>query len=296
MIEKYQTCVHDLSPKRFGDQRYAGAEAVLVHQLIQRPDASMPITGKRILVTRAAGQASQLAELLESVGAIPILVPSIEIAPPSSYTALDEALLHLESFDWIVFTSKNAVDVFRDRKKTGKNTQKIPLIAAIGSATAEAAKAAGLDVELVPVRFVAEALAEALIPLAAGGSILLVRAEEARDILPEMLINAGAAVTIAPAYRNQIPESSIARAREIFALPDATPNAITFTSGSTARNLAALLESAGVCMPPYVLLASIGPITSQAMRELGYEPAIEARKATIPALVEALVAHFNSHG
>jgi uroporphyrinogen-III synthase len=116
--------------------------------------------------------------------------------------------------------------------------------------------------------------------------MLLVRAAVARDILPESLTAAGATVTIAEAYRTIIPKNSIAELRTLFTTHP--PDTITFTSASTAQNLMALLEAAQLKLPSGIVLASIGPITSQAMRELGMEPTIEAAEATIPALVAAL--------
>lgn len=261
---------------------------------------------KRVLVTRTRRQASELARLIEALGATPILIPTIEIVPPETYAPLDEALAQLKSFDWLLFTSANAVDVFHQRRQllgeqnpdaprpdshTWASTA--PKIAVIGPATARAVQGIGLPVDLVPPRYVAESLAEALTPEAAGKRFLLVRAAEARDVLPETLTAAGAQVTIADAYRTQIPPSSIAELQQLFAQPDALPDAITFTSASTARNLVALLEAASVTLPASIALISIGPITSQALRDLGLGPAAEATEPTLPALVEAIEDHWS---
>jgi uroporphyrinogen-III synthase len=126
------------------------------------------------------------------------------------------------------------------------------------------------------------------LPDAPGKSFLLVRAAEARDILPGSLTAAGATVTIAEAYRNQLPPESIPALQQLFATPAGYPDAITFTSASTARNLCALLEAANLALPPNITLASIGPITSQALRDLGHEPTVEASEPTIAALIQAL--------
>jgi uroporphyrinogen-III synthase len=122
--------------------------------------------------------------------------------------------------------------------------------------------------------------------------MLLIRAEQARDVLPAALTAAGAHLTIADAYRNQPPPDSIPALRQLFNAPANYPDAITFSSSSTATNLFNLLEAADLGLPPSITLASIGPITSQTLRDLGYPPTIEASEATIPALVEALNAHF----
>ncbi|MBS1798705.1 MAG: uroporphyrinogen-III synthase [Acidobacteria bacterium] len=256
----------------------------------------LSLAGKRILITRTRQQASGLAAQLEAIGAHPIVIPTIEIAPPQSYAVLDDAIQRLDTFDWLLFTSANAVEVFARRSELADLTlasPRKPIVAVIGPATARAVEKIGLAVAIIPPRFVAESLAEALSQQVAGCRVLLVRAEEARDILPEALTHAGATVTIAPAYRNLIPDSSIGELQVLFADSSVYPDAITFTSASTARNLAALLQHASVSLPANIVLASIGPITSEAMREAGYMPAVEANESTIPALIQALSDHFD---
>jgi len=170
---------------------------------------------------------------------------------------------------------------------------KLPRIAVIGPATAKAVQGIGLQVELIPPKYIAESLAEALTPYAPNSHMLLIRAEQARDILPETLTTAGATVTIADAYRNQIPPESIPAPQAIFASPATYPDAITFTSASTARNLIALLEAANLPLPPTITLATIGPITSQTLRDLGHPPTLEAPEPTIPALIQSLLIHLS---
>jgi uroporphyrinogen-III synthase len=252
------------------------------------------LADKRILITRTRHQASGLTAQLEALGATTILIPTIEIVPPDSFSALDAALTCLRTYDWLVFTSANAVEAFHRRAQLLRLTQLPKQIAAIGPATLSAAQAIGLRVDLLPPRFIGESLAEALLPEAPGKSFLLVRAAEARDHLPETLTAAGATVTIAEAYRNQLPSDSIPVLQTLFASPETCPDAITFTSASTARNLCALLEAANLTLPPNITLASIGPITTQALRGLGHEPTIEASEPTIPALVASLEAHYKT--
>jgi uroporphyrinogen-III synthase len=251
------------------------------------------LTNKRILITRTRHQASDLAAQLEALGATPILIPTIEIVPPASFAALDAALTCLRTYDWLVFTSPNAVEAFHRRAQFLHLTQLPIHIAAIGPATLNAANAIGLTVDLIPPQYIAESLAEALLPEAPGKSFLLVRAAEARDILPETLTAVGATVTIAEAYRNQLPPDSIPALQHLFATPANYPDAITFTSASTARNLVALLEAANLTLPENITLASIGPITSEALRDLGHDPTIEAPEPTIPALIQSLQNHFS---
>jgi uroporphyrinogen-III synthase len=256
------------------------------------------LTNKRILITRTRHQASGLAAQLEALGATPILIPTIEIVPPASFSALDAALTCLRTYDWLIFTSPNAVEAFHRRAqnlaRTLHLTQLPKKIAVIGPATLNAANTIGLTVDLLPPHYIAESLAEALLPEAPGKSFLLVRAAEAGDILLETLTAAGATVTIAEAYRNQLPPESIPALRALFTSPDHYPDAITFTSASTARNLLALLETANLHLPPDITLASIGPITSEALRDLGHPPTIEAAEPTIPSLVQSLLTHLST--
>lgn len=251
-----------------------------------------PLAHRRILITRTRQQASELAAQLEALGAEILLIPTIELAPPSSYTALDDALASLPSFDWLLFTSANAVHAFHQRAQLHRLSPTPRHIAVVGPATAKAVESVGFHVNLIPAKYVAESLAESLLPHVAGSSILLVRAEEARDVLPNALTAAGAQVSVAPAYRNLTPPDAIPALQRLFASGGALPppHVITFTSSSTARNLSALLDAADLQLPPATVLASIGSITSATLRELGYAPTIEAAEPTISALVAAIVA------
>jgi uroporphyrinogen-III synthase len=254
----------------------------------------MSLLHKRILITRTRHQASELATRLEALGATVILIPTIEIAPPASFAALDAALTCLGTYDWLLFTSANAVEAFHRRAQLLHLTQLPKHIAVIGPATLNAANAIGLTVDLVPPRYLGESLAEALLPEAPGKSFLLVRAAQARDTIPATLTAARATVTIAEAYRNQLPPDSIPTLQILLTSPENYPDAITFTSASTARNLIALLEAANLTLPSNITLASIGPITSEALRDLGHQPTIEAPEPTIPALVASLEAHYKT--
>src|SRR6266851_6334110 len=205
------------------------------------------LQNKRILITRTRHQGSDLAVQLEGLGATPILIPTIEIVPPETYAPLDTALTQLETFDWLLFTSANAVEVFHQRRNPSLTPRKI---AVIGPATARAVQGIGLHVDLIPPQYIAESFAEALTPYTPNSHMLLIRAEQARDILPAALTAAGAHLTIADAYRNQIPPDSILAPHALFSSPATYPDAITFTSASTARNLIALLAAAPLTLPP----------------------------------------------
>lgn len=249
----------------------------------------------RVLVTRSPHQSSELATQLRELGLEAVLVPAIEIVAPDSYAELDRALKQWASFDWVIFTSANAVESLRGRLEAlGLRTDSGQgRVAAIGPATARALESAGFSVNLVPAQAVAESLLEALLPhvrnpAGAPARFLLVRAEDARDVVPETLRSAGAQVTIAPAYRTVVPQGSIDAVRALFGGTAAGVAAITFTSSSTARNLLALCEAAGVRLPRSVLRVSIGPITSETLRSLGYPPHAEAVTATVAALAQAV--------
>ena len=244
----------------------------------------------RVLITRSPHQASSLAEELRSLGAEPVMVPAIELTEPTSFAVLDEALSRLEVYDWVLFTSANAVEVFA--RRAGGRLGAVRRVAAIGAATARAVAAAGLRVDLMPAQAVAESFVEALQPFmnqedGRATRFLLVRAEVAREYLTEALREGGAEVTIAPAYRNVIPEGSVAAVRELFRSRERCPDAITFTSSSSATNLLALLEAAGLELPGEVLRVSMGPVTSRTLEDAGYPPHAEAEASTIRELAKA---------
>jgi uroporphyrinogen-III synthase len=250
--------------------------------------APLPLAGKRILVTRAPHQASPLGDGLRLLGATPILIPTIEIAPPCSFAALDAAIASAADYDLVAFTSANAVRSFAERADALVRTPMARRIAVVGPATARAVEAIGLRVDVQPTAYTAESLARTLSPEAVGRSILLVLAEDAPPTLERALTTAGAKVRVAAAYSNRIPQASLGEIAALFSTPERMPHAVTFTSASTANNLAALLNTAGVTLPEAVVRISIGPITSQAMQELALPPHAEATEATIQALIEAV--------
>ena len=249
------------------------------------------LTNRRILVTRPAGQSSKLAALLEERGATPILIPTIELAPPSSWDALDAALACLRSYDIVLFTSANAVRAFAQRARQQGIASFCSRLAAIGPATAQAIAEEGIEgpLEPLPQHSTAEGLLEVLLPHAAGTTMLLPRAAAARDLLPDTLHAAGATVTIAEAYRTVIPPGS---AEALSTALTEGLDAITFTSASTAQNLMTLLQQTQLEIPVETVLASIGPITTQAMQELGLAATLESGQATIAALVQRIEEYY----
>jgi uroporphyrinogen-III synthase len=251
-----------------------------------------PLANRRILITRAPNQASELAERVRALGGTPILIPTIEIGPPTSWDGLDEAIGRLDSFDLVAFTSANAVEAFCSRASLAGVSDTPKRVAVVGSATAKAAEAGGMSVAVVPPVFTAESLAETLAPEANGQRILLVLAEVAPTVLHDRLQAAGAAITVAAAYKNRIPQQSLKEVASLFGSEANYPDAIIFTSASTATNLVALLKAAGLGLPPSIPRASIGPITSRALRDLELPAHMEAAESTIAGLVTCLAAHF----
>jgi uroporphyrinogen-III synthase len=244
-------------------------------------------------VTRAPHQASELADRLNALGATPVLIPTIELGPPTSFAALDAAIGGLAEFDLVAFTSANAVRAFAERAAGVGAPPALKRLAVVGPATARAVEAIGLRADVMPAVFTAESLAQTLLPEAHGGRILLVLAEDAPSILESALKGGGAEVTVAAAYKNRIPEASLAAVRDLFAVAARVPDAVTFTSASTAANLVALLDAAGLRLPKTVTRASIGPITSRALKQLGLPAHVEAKEPTVAALVEAVVAQMH---
>jgi uroporphyrinogen-III synthase len=261
---------------------------------VTEADATGSLAGRRVLITRAPHQASELAERLRKLGAETILIPTIEIVPPVSFAALDEALARIADFDLVAFTSANAVRAFGQRAEELELRATPRRIAAVGPATARAAEGVGLRVDVIPPIYTAESLAETLLPEVRGQRILLVLAETAPKTLENALAHGGAQVTVAAVYVNRIPPDSLAAMRELFEGDVAIPHAVTFTSASTASNLLGLLDAAGLTLPESVARVSIGPITSLALRRLGIPAHIEAAASNIDALVAAVAMELRS--
>lgn len=252
---------------------------------------AQPLQGRHILVTRAKEQSSKLQQELEAAGAWVIAIPAIEIVPPDLYTELDAALGDVACFDWLVFTSANAVRAVAERAQQlgiPVETLSAVYIAAIGVATADAITTLGLAVELIPPHAVAQSLAEALIPLVRGKRVLLPRARIARDLLPDALRLAGASVTIAECYQTIVPAQSVEALRAAFSSPAHSIHAVTFTSASSVYNLAALAEAAGISLAG-VKKISIGPITTAALEEQGWQADAQSMQADVNHLVEACI-------
>ena len=252
--------------------------------------SDLPLRGRTIVVTRPRSQASRLRTELEALGACVIELPTIEIVPPESYEQLDAALCDLSRYQWLIVTSTNTARVLSERL-AGLGIELADFsevrVVAVGSATATALREAGFRVDLVPPTYVAESVVDVLRDKVDGARVLLARAAAARDVIPDELRRLAAAVDVVDAYRTVIPEESAGLVRGIF-VNTPMPDAVTFTSSSTATNFFQLLEKAEICSVPLGVRAlSIGPITSATLRELGWEPAVEAEQHDVDGLVEA---------
>jgi uroporphyrinogen-III synthase len=271
----------------------------------------LPLAGVRVLVGRARHQAGALSAELRKLGATVIEIPFIEIRKPRSFKPLDSALKNLHGYDWLILTSANGVEAMWERMtklkveppqdrvgheftRAAKGRKQNPAsaaaglrIAAIGPATKKAIEQRGAKVDVVPKEYVAESVVRSLRSRVKAKRVLLVRAKVARDVIPNELRKAGAHVDVVEAYETVVPRTSRARLRNALANERRRPHIITFTSSSTVRNFVALLDRPnlrlnGICM------ASIGPITSSTLRELGFGVDISAKAFTIPGLVQAI--------
>jgi uroporphyrinogen III methyltransferase/synthase len=254
-------------------------------------DAS-PLFGKRVVITRAGGQSAAFARALLEAGAEPIVAPTIALEPPDDPGIAAHALDTLSGLSWIVFTSSNAVDRFFDAL-AARNADARAIagakVAAIGERTAERLRSYGIRADAVPKEFVGEAVAEAVISRSQHGDrILIYRAQEARDVLPRMLEDAGRPVTIVPAYKTVVPN------HPDFAAKVARADVLTFTSASTVRGFATLLggNAQAAEISRNKCIACIGPITAQAARDIGLHVDVVASRYTTAGLRDALDAYF----
>ncbi len=247
--------------------------------------AARPLFGRRVLVTRPRHQAERLCRELAQEGALVSVQPAIEITDPPDWGPVDGALDRLDRFDWLVFSSANGVRYLLGRlAERGADVRALGglKLAAIGPGTAEELRAWHLKADLVPEAYRAEALAEALARKAAGQRFLLARASRGRDVLARQLTAAG----------NRVEEIVVYTSRDVSRADGGISDSlvrgeidwITITSSAIARSLAHLFGES----LRHARLASISPVTSQTLRTLGYEPAVEATDYTMAGIVEAM--------
>jgi len=258
-----------------------------------------PLFGKRILVTRPPDSAAELVDPLEALGAEAIEAPMIRIVPPEDYGPLDAACRRVATFDAVVFASRHAVDAFMERLfATAGDVRELKgvTLCAIGAATGARLSRHGVKVDLAPAEYRAEALVEAIAAKGdvRGRRILLPRADIGREIVADGLRAHGADVTEVVAYRTVVLDPEREGGPDIYRmLLERRIDVVTFTSASAVRNfVAALGAEPAADLLRTTVVAAIGPVTAEAARQHQIETTILASPYTVPALVNAIVKHF----
>jgi uroporphyrinogen III methyltransferase/synthase len=257
----------------------------------------LPLFGKRVLVTRAEHQNKELSRLLSERGAMPVEMPVIKISPPRTWKELDRAIVDLEGYGWVIFTSVNAVEVFWKRlqaKKLDARQFAGTKIGAIGPATAGALEVRGLRPDYVPKTYTSRGFLAGLNKQdIAGCRVLLPRADIAGNELNDGLIKLGAKVHQVTAYRTATVTKSISQAKQM--LLSGEIDVITFTSASTVNSLLEILGQKWEVIKQ-ARLACIGPNTAAALADKGLKADVVAREHTMPGLVEAVEHYFQRKG
>jgi uroporphyrinogen III methyltransferase / synthase len=250
----------------------------------------LALQGKRVLITRPRAQAGELVRRLEEQGAIPVLFPTIEIAPSEDSADLDQAIAHLSTYHWVIFTSANGVSAFWARLALlglGPAQFDGVRVAAIGPATARALSERGVKTDFIPDEYIAEAILPGLGEVR-GQRILLPRADIARRALLDELVHRGALVDEIAAYTTVPAQPGAEELREL----EKGVDIATFTSSSTLRNFFSLLGERAAGLLQGVLIACIGPITAETAHSYGLEVPLTAAEYTTAGLVEALVDYY----
>lgn len=254
--------------------------------------APSPLRGKRIVVTRAELQAAGLLEKLTARGAEPVLLPLLSFAPPDDYRAMDAALARLDRFDWIFFTSVNAVRAVSSRYETlghsWSTAAKLPRIAAVGPQTAEELAKAGLPANYVAKKHSGAALAQELGPELSGSGVLLPRSDRANPDLPAALRRLGARPAELVVYRTlQTPEVDLEKLRGLL---DGQADAVLFFSPSAVHHF---VDRAG--RQPFRnqwAATAVGPVTAEALRKAGFQHILLVEDTTVNAVIATLERHF----
>lgn len=255
-----------------------------------------PLMGRSIVVTRSREQAGELVKRLSGLGAECLECPTIKVVPTDDMKPLDKALDNLASYDWLMFTSVNGVDFFFNRLfEKGKDVRDLNHIrtAVIGPATAKKLLDYGFNSDIVPESYRAESIVKAFAKKnIAGKKILLPRAKQARPVLPLELTKMGAVIDDVEAYVNKAVKDNAGVILK--RLKERTIDMITFTSSSTVKNFRALLPSEGLDhLMQGITIASIGPVTSETVRNLGFDVHIVAEEYTIQKLCDAIVKYYH---
>jgi uroporphyrinogen-III synthase len=259
-------------------------------------NADRPLDGKCIVITRAVEQSGELKERLERLGARVLLLPAVSFFGPSDTVHLDHVINSLESFDWVFFTSANAVRFFADRcRQVGRDLRagKAPRYAAVGPATASVAASSGFAVDYVAQEFQGVALARELGASLAGKRILLPRSDRAGRDLPDALMDAGAEVTETVVYHTGGIGPTEPGVLE--AVREARVDVVAFFSPSAVENLRTELGAEiTLRLGARGALAAVGPVTAAALRKVGLPVAVEASEATTESVAAAIVKYCSS--
>jgi uroporphyrinogen III methyltransferase / synthase len=255
-----------------------------------------PLAGKRVVVTRATDQAHELAHSLEALGAEVVLLPTVSFAAVENSQALDAVLRRLAEFDWILFTSQNAVRFFCQRMRelglqVALSQKRRPMVAAVGTRTGSAAREEGFRVDTVPKNHSGAALVQELWDAIGDRKILLPRSDRADDRLPKALREAGADVTEIVAYRTAAPDSLDPKILK--SIRDAKVHAIVFASPSAFRFLSECVGATELArLSSRVQFAAIGPTTARALREQGMRVEIEATQSSAAGLADSIAKYY----
>ncbi|HVO64864.1 MAG TPA: uroporphyrinogen-III C-methyltransferase [Syntrophales bacterium] len=284
--------------KKAEDRKFSPPAILVIGEVVNLRDVlnwfeSKPLFGKGIVITRPEAQAEEFSSLLHAQGARVIHFPTIKIAPAESYEGLDQAIGHLSQYQWIIFTSANGVDFFLKRlKEMGRDLRDMKdiQICAIGPATAAKIVKLGIRVDVVPEEFISEGIVREFEKLnLKGSSVLLPRAEMARDVIPEGLAKLGAKVDIVTAYRTVNSGRDKAELEKL--IREGKVDVITFTSPSTVTNFIEIMGQNYV-MPSQIKIACIGPVTAAAVKKAGLQVDILQERYTVPGMVEKLAEYF----
>ena len=254
--------------------------------------SNRPLSGHRVLVTRAGDQAPVLTAALVEIGAEPVMVSTIEITDPSSFAELDQAIAELDQVDYLILTSVNAVAAFFDRlTMQGYDARALTTLqtVVVGPKSAEALAAHGVTADLMPDDYRAEGIVVLLKDQVSGKRLLYPKAALARDLIPTELIAAGAEVIAPIAYASAAPADAAEKLQQ--ALADKL-DLLTFTASSTVQNFVDLLDTENLVVAQQIPVASIGPLTSETARALGFNVVIEPEKSTLDDMLEAIKDYF----
>lgn len=297
-ISELATLVHD-HPRR--DPAIVVVGRVVAFRNHLRWFDARPLFGKRVLVTRPRDQAAEMVDRLAIMGAEAIEAPMIRIAPPEDLNPLRRAVGNVDTFDWIVFTSANAVEAFMSALLDGTRdvrALKGPRLCSVGTGTAERLARYGVKADLIPDEFRGDALVAAMADAGTleGCRVLVPRADIGRDIIVDGLRSAGALVTDVVAYRTVLEDAQQDDGPDVYRmLLDEEIDVVTFTSPSAVRNFASIYgKEQTIDLLSHTVVAAIGPVTSEAATQLGLTVTVQPAVSTISALVDAIAAHVSA--